>query len=352
MPDVPAEMDALVADAPVAGTLAAVAKLRVARVPVPAPARGQVLVRIHAAPCNPADLYYLEGRYGIDRPLPATPGFEGAGTVVAAGGGMLARWLVGKRVACGGHESTGTWAEYARVDATACLPLRKELTLEQGATALANPITALALVAVMRAGRHRAYVQTGAAGQLGKMIRAIAHARGLAGIHVVRRAAQADALRALGARHVLVSGDAGFDAALAARCRELGATVALDAVAGAMTGQLVSALGRKGEVIVYGALGGEPCGAIDPMVLAFQHKRVRGFEIAEYLRRIGLFASIRLANRAQKLVATGVAPTTVRGSVALADAPSGLASYVTAMSEGKLLIVPGVATGGEASTAA
>src|SRR5258706_13026835 len=95
----PTEMTALVADA--FGT-DALAKLRLARIPVPAPGRGQVLVKMHAAPCNPADLLYLEDRYGIDRPLPATPGFEGSGVVVASGGGLLGRRVLAKRGACGG----------------------------------------------------------------------------------------------------------------------------------------------------------------------------------------------------------------------------------------------------------
>src|SRR5690349_17782488 len=125
----PDEMNALVADE--AGGIGAV---KVKRVPVPKPGRGQVLVKMHAAPCNPADLLYLEGRYGIDRPLPAIPGFEGSGTVVASGGGLLGRWLTGKRVACGGHEGTGTWAEYCVTNSNLCIPLRGGLSLDQGAT--------------------------------------------------------------------------------------------------------------------------------------------------------------------------------------------------------------------------
>src|SRR5262245_4295850 len=243
-------MDALVADGYGRDTADALAKLRFARVPVPRPGRGQVLVRVRATPCNPADFLYLENRYGIDRPLPATPGFEGAGEVVASGGGLLGRWLVGKRVACGGHKSSGTWAEYVLTAANQCVPLRRGLSLEQGATAMANPMTALALVGLIRRGRHRAYVQTGAAGQLGRMILSVAAARGRVGIHVVRRAAQAESLRALGAEHVLISTDAGFETALAERCRTLGATIALDAVAGALTGQLLNALPPHGEVVV------------------------------------------------------------------------------------------------------
>ncbi len=330
----PAEMDALVADG---GGLAG---LRAARVPVPRPGRGQVLVEMRAAPCNPADLLYLDGRYGITRPFPATPGFEGAGVVVASGGGLLARWLVGRRVACGGHGCTGTWATYCVADANQCIPLRSALSFDEGATALSNPMTALALVALMRGGGHRAYVQTAAAGQLGRMIRSVARRHGLAGIHVVRRAAQADSLRKLGARDVLVSADAGFSAQLAARCREKGASVALDAVAGAMTGQLAAALGPRGEVVVYGALSGDPCGGIDPMALCFGAKRVRGFELVGHLRTLGLLGKIRLGLAAQALVVSGEVATAVRARLALAEAPAALAEYEKSMSEGKVLLLP------------
>ena len=338
--DVPSEMDALVADAAVPGGAAAAARLRVARVPVPRPRRGQVLVKIGAAPCNPADLYYIEGRYGIDRPLPATPGFEGAGVVVAAGGGLLGRWLLGKRVACGGHESTGTWAQYCLTHSDQCMPLHRGLDVERGATALANPMTALALLAVMRAGRHRAYVHTAAASQLGRIMLAESVRRGVVGIHVVRRAAHADELRALGAAHVLVSTEPGFEAALAARCHELGATIAFDAVAGASTGQLANALPRGGEVVIYGALAGEPCHGIDPMELAFGHKRISGFEIAAYLKQIGLWRTIRLGRAAQARVAAGQVATAVRAKVKLAEAPTALAAYANAMSDGKVLLMP------------
>ncbi len=203
----------------------------------------------------------------------------------------------------------------------------KDLSFEQGATAL------------MRKGGHRAYVQTGAAGQLGRMLLSAASEQGLVGVHVVRRAEQAESLRASGAQHVLVSSDSNFQDALAARCRELGATIALDAVAGSMTGQLVAALPKYSEVVVYGALSGEPCAAIDPMTLAFGHKQVRGFEIAAYLREIGLFGSFRLGTAAQKRVAAGQAVTQVRARLTFAEAPAGLAQYVRAMSEGKVLLV-------------
>ena len=79
---------------------------------------------------------------------------------------------------------------------------------------------------------------------------------------------------------------------------------------------------------------------IDPMGLAFGDKRRRGFELASYLVGLGMLGSFRLATAAQKLVASGRITTTVRASVALADAPARLPEYVRAMSDGKILLLP------------
>src|SRR3989475_12851253 len=51
----------------------------------PAPAAGEAVVKMRAAPINPADLNQIEGKYPIRAELPAPPGFEGAGVVVDLG---------------------------------------------------------------------------------------------------------------------------------------------------------------------------------------------------------------------------------------------------------------------------
>ena len=55
--------------------------LKVVEKPVPRPKSGQVLVKIAAAPVNPADLAFMNGQYGVRKPLPTVPGWEGSGTV-------------------------------------------------------------------------------------------------------------------------------------------------------------------------------------------------------------------------------------------------------------------------------
>ena len=150
---------------------AAVQNLRVAQKPTPTPGPGQVLVKIETAPCNPSDLIFMQGLYGVVKALPAVPGWEGAGTVVASGGGIIANWLKGKRVACGGQaESDGTWAEYYLADVKNCVPLRNKISFEQGASLIVNPLTAWALIEEAQKGRHGGIVQTAAASQLGRMI--------------------------------------------------------------------------------------------------------------------------------------------------------------------------------------
>ena len=82
-------------------------------------------------------------------------------------------------------------------------------------------------------------------------------------IHVVRRAEQENLLRGLGARHVLDSSKPDFAERLGELSRELGATIAFDAVAGELTATLLSAMprlqpGQKLERIPYDGASFKP----------------------------------------------------------------------------------------------
>ena len=60
--------------------------MRLEEVTLPAPGRGEVLVRNHAIGLNFIDVYFRNGLYKTA--LPFTPGNEGAGEVVAVGKGV------------------------------------------------------------------------------------------------------------------------------------------------------------------------------------------------------------------------------------------------------------------------
>ncbi len=319
----------------------AVQNLHVTQKPTPRPGAGQVLVQVEAAPCNPSDLVFMQGLYGVTKKLPAVPGWEGSGTVVASGGGLIANWLKGKRVACGGQsESDGTWADYFLADAKSCVPLRKNISFEEGASLIVNPLTAWALIDAAKRGRHRGIVQTAAASQLGRMILRLAKDAGLPLINIVRRQEQEDILKALGAEFVLNSASDNFEAQLRNECHRLSATICFDAVSGDMTGRVLNAMPKRSTVIVYGVLSYSPAGGIDGRELLFGQKQVRSFWLTPWIRNAGILKIYQAFGQIQNRIADGSFATHVRQKLKLEDVPSGLIEYQRQMTSGKILIVP------------
>jgi NADPH:quinone reductase-like Zn-dependent oxidoreductase len=259
--------------------------LRVGPIPVPEPGPGLLLLRMAAAPINPSDLGFLQGSYGFRTPFPIVPGLEGSGTVIAAGSGLLPRFYLGRRVACGTAEASGgTWAEYMVTSATTCFPLAKKLSLEQGATLIVNPMTALAFFDIARRGRHRAIVSNAAAGALGRMILRLGQTYHIPVVHLVRRQEQVELLRSLGGEHVLNSQDPDFVDRLRTVSSQLQATLILDPVAGTQARQLLDAAPAGSTVLVYGRMSGE---GLEPGLQGPEDsdKRVDGFFLPDWLAK-------------------------------------------------------------------
>ncbi|MFA5975716.1 MAG: zinc-binding dehydrogenase [Elusimicrobiota bacterium] len=313
--------------------------LQVRRLPLPVLHRGQVLVKIAAAPINPSDLIFLRNQYGIQKPLPVVPGFEGSGTVVAAKGGFYTHWLVGRRVACRAPEDgNGTWAEYMACQADRCIPLKSFVALEEGATLVVNPMTAWCLLDRIRRERHRAFIQSAAASALGRMISRLSRRYGLKSIHIVRRREQADLLRREGAACVLDSSEPGFEESLHRICREVGATIALDAVGGELTAQMARSLPRCSKVVVYGVLSGEAC-QINPSDLIFSGKQLTGFWLSEAIKRMGWFARLGMIMDVQRLLKKELR-TDVQARFPLEKIQEAIDFYKKNRTRGKVLLVP------------
>ncbi len=102
--------------------------IQLREVPTPVPGEGQVLVRVHAAGLNRADILQRLGRYPAPPGWPADiPGLEYAGVVEALGPGVT-RWRAGDRVM--GLVGGGAQAEYVVVhqDEALAVPAGMELT--------------------------------------------------------------------------------------------------------------------------------------------------------------------------------------------------------------------------------
>jgi hypothetical protein len=76
-----------------AGDLAK-AKIAVQDADIPKPRSGEVLIKMASAPVNPSDFASWMQKAGDD---PVVMGNEGAGTVIASGGGVVAGSMVGKK---------------------------------------------------------------------------------------------------------------------------------------------------------------------------------------------------------------------------------------------------------------
>ena len=339
--EIPKNMRAVVLEAYHGMVAAAINGLKVRDRPVPQPKRGQVLVRIEAAPCNPSDLLLLQGKYGTLKTLPTVPGWEGAGTVVASGGGLYPRWFVGKRVACAVRsDRDGTWAEYFVAKATDCIPLKAAVPIEQAACFIVNPMTAVAMLETAKRAGHQAAVHTVGASQLGRMMLAVAADMNYPLINVVRRDAQVDLLKSRGAQYVLNSSRAEFAKDLAALSKQLNATAAFEAIAGETTGVVLNAMPPESTVYLYGALSQEACSSIDPISVIFHDKTLTGFFLGNWLRKRGFIGVLRAASRVQRMLIDGRIETEIQRRLNLDEVVDGLQQYVTNMTDGKVLIMP------------
>ncbi|NQV15979.1 zinc-binding dehydrogenase [bacterium] len=333
-PPLPDQMTAIVLD-----SYSGVAALRVEQRPVPKPKKNEVLVRVAASPINPSDLAFLEGLYGIEKKTPTIPGFEGSGTVVAAGNAFMGRYLIGKRVACIGRErGDGVWAEYMVTSTKYALPLADSVDLVQGAMSVINPLTAIALISMAKQAGQTAIINTAAASALGQMIDRLGRSEGLRVVNIVRREAQVEILKRVGAQLVLDSSETKFEQNLKEICQQQQIRLAFDAVAGSMTLHLIEALPPKSKVTIYGGLSFEAAQA-NPGQLIFQEKTVDGFWLTAWLAQKSLIQKMLIWRKAQKMLKNEL-KTEIRAKYPLEDAKKAVIDYQEHMTGGKVLFVP------------
>jgi NADPH:quinone reductase len=314
--------------------------LVVRQIPVPQPRKGEVLVKMAASPINPSDLAFMMGGYGFKEGLPVTPGNEGSGVVVAAGAGFMSRRLLGKRVSCFARPGLGgAWAEYMLTNASYCIPVGKNISLEQAATSLINPLTALAFMDIVRRKKYPAFVNTAANSALGRMLARLSKRQGVPLINVVRNEAQVKALKELGAEHILDSSAPGFDEQLKTLCHQLKATLLLDAVGGPLLGQLLLAAPHGSAILSYGRLSAEPC-VIEPGALILHKKRIVGFFLTDWIKKRNLLQIMGDIRRVQNMLQSDMA-TEVKARMPIASANEALKQYQEKMSGGKILLTPG-----------
>jgi NADPH:quinone reductase-like Zn-dependent oxidoreductase len=314
-------------------------KLTLHEMPVPLPQAGQVLIRMAAAPINPSDVNALTGySYTGERTYPFTPGLEGSGRVVEAGSGLMARLLNGRRVACAAAmDGNGTWAEYMLTSAQSCIPLNQNVSLEQGAMALTNPLTALAIIEIAKRGKHRAMVSTAAASALGGMLLRIGKRRNIPIIHIARRQEQVALIRSRGGEYVLNSSEADFPQELRAMAQRLHATLWLDAIGGSMTQTLAEAALFGSTILMYSRLSLQDS-VIDARAALVKHLHFEGWFLPNWIREKNLLQILQFSRQVQALLGSDL-QSPVHQHLPLSAAQEALERYIRNPGAGKILLV-------------
>src|SRR6266498_2158978 len=218
--------------------------------PWPKPAAHEAVVKIRAAPINPADLNQIEGKYPIRPELPATPGFVGAGVVVDLGA-KVTNVAVGDLVIL--PHNVGTWRDAVAVKADEMVVVPAGIEPVHAAMLKINPMTAWRLLhdyVDLRKGDW--LIQNAANSAAGRAVIQIAHELGYKTVNVVRRSELISELRAEDGDVVLVDGENLRDEVKGATG---GAPIrlGLNAVGGESALRLANCLAPGSPLVTFGA---------------------------------------------------------------------------------------------------
>ena len=224
-------------------------------VPDPVIREDEVLVKVHAAALNRADLLQREGKYPPPPGCPEWMGLEIAGTVAAVGS-TVTRWKTGDRVCAllGG----GGYAEYAAVREDMLMPVPAGLSLVEAAAlpeAFATSYLNLFIEGHLQAGQT-AFIPAGSSG-LSSVAIPLAKAFGARVITTVRADSTAESIRGLGA-DIIINTNKEDPADYFRAEEEVGrpVSVAMDCVAGEMIGKCLPYLARGGFWVLIATLAG------------------------------------------------------------------------------------------------
>lgn len=230
--------------------------LRLDNVPARPPGAGEARVRVAAVGLNFPDLLVCAGRYQERPPLPFSPGYEAAGTIVEAGPGSAAR--PGQRVVVIPELPDGAMRESLTVSDDQLYPLPDDADLTTAAVLHIASVTAhLALHHRARVRPGETVAVTGATGGVGSATVQLARQAGARVVGLVTGAQKAEACRELGADAVVdLADDPDVVAQVRAATHGRGADVVVDNVGGAVFDALRRATAFEGRIVTVGFTAG------------------------------------------------------------------------------------------------
>ncbi|MFP1748957.1 quinone oxidoreductase family protein [Lonsdalea quercina] len=240
--------------------------------PRPTPQPGHVVLRVGASSFNYHDVFTVQGMPGISIPLPVVPGLDLAGTISDIGDDVEG-WRVGDRVLVNpikpnvglmGEMIDGGMAEYALADAAQLIALPDRVSFAQAAALPVAYGTAHRMLITHRTVKAGDRVLIlGASGGVGSACVVLAKQLGAEVIACAGSDEKGEALRALGADHVVNYRETDFSRwAIATygkpqrRTYEGGVDVVINFTGGETWRPSLRCLKRGGLLLVCGATAG------------------------------------------------------------------------------------------------
>jgi NADPH:quinone reductase len=312
--------------------------LRLAEVPDPEPALGQVLVRVLGAAANFPDVLMCQGSYQVRPPLPFTPGVELCGEVVALGPGVTGV-AVGDRVIGGPVLPYGAYAELAVMNAEAILPAPEGLDDAEAAAFFITYQTGwFGLHRRARLAAGETLLVQAAAGGVGSGAVQLGKAAGARVIGVVGGERKAEVARALGADVVVDRLSQDFVQVVKEVTDGRGADVVYDSVGGEAYARSTKCIAFEGRILVVGFASGQIPSA------ALNHALVKNYSI------VGLHWGLYQTKEPQsigechrqltKLVADGAIRPLVSERLGLDDVPEALDKLAHGDTVGRIVFTP------------
>ncbi|XP_040546107.1 enoyl-[acyl-carrier-protein] reductase, mitochondrial isoform X1 [Gallus gallus] len=258
--------------------------LQLKELELPALGHSDVLIKMLAAPINPADINMIQGTYALLAPLPAVAGSEGVGRVLEVGPGVVA--LSPGDCIIPADAGLGTWRTHAVLPEHSLLRVPGDVPLLCAATLSVNPCTAFRMLSDFESlAPGDSVIQNAANSGVGQAVIQIAKAMGIRTINVVRDRPDlpqlVERLLALGADHVVTE-----DALRKPEMKEIFKSIpkprlALNCVGGRSTTEMLRHLQPKGTMVTYGGMAKQPV-TVPVSAFIFRDVRLRGFWMTQW----------------------------------------------------------------------
>jgi mitochondrial enoyl-[acyl-carrier protein] reductase / trans-2-enoyl-CoA reductase len=301
--------------------------------PWPTPAAGEVIVKMRAAPINPADLNQIEGKYPVRAELPATPGFEGAG-IVAAVGPNVTNVAVGALVIL--PHNVGTWRDAVAVKAGELVVVPAGIEPVHAAMLKINPMTAWRLLHdYVDLARGDWLIQNAANSAAGRAVIQIARELGYKTVDVVRRSELVDELRADGGDVVLVDSE-NLRREVADAIGGAPIHLGLNAVGGESALRLANCLAPGSTLVTYGAMSLQPL-KIPNGLLIFKDLRFRGIWINKWYDNATPTQRMEAFQHLFEMAKRGLLQTKVEKTYPLSEAKTAVVHAARSQRSGKII---------------